>query len=117
MELRLEPAPRSSSSTTLSSSSSKTPEEKLAKAEEKAVKAARIAEKKEHRAQTTGKSVDVEDAWKARTRAEELNKKLIDLERKERSRYEKKDVRRRSEKEKRVRVGRTHKGEMILIKG
>lgn len=115
MELRLEPAPRSS---TLSSSSpSKTPEEKLAKAEEKAVKAARIAEKKEHRAQTTGRSVDAEDAWKARVRAEELKKKLVDLERKERSRYEKKDLRRRSEKEKLVRAGRTHKGEMILIKG
>jgi len=115
MELRLEPEPRSS---TLSSSSpSKTPEEKLAKAEEKAVKAARIAEKKEHRAQTTGRSVDAEDAWKARIRAEELKKKLVDLERKERSRYEKKDVRRRSEKEKLVRAGRTHKGEMILISG
>jgi len=110
MELRLEAAPSHRAS-------SKTPEEKIVKAEEKAVKAARIAEKKELRAHTTGRAVDAEDAWKARTRADELKKKLVELERKESLKYVKGDVKRRPEKEKRVRVGRNHKGEIIMIKG
>jgi hypothetical protein len=96
----------------------KTPEERLAKAEEKAIKAERIAEKKEQHARATGRASDEEEARKARNRAEELKQRVIEKERKEILKYEKREIKRKLERESRVRVvGRNKRGEMIMIKG
>jgi hypothetical protein len=96
----------------------KTPEERLARAEEKAIKAARIAEKKEQHARATGRASDEEEAWKARSRAEELKQRVIEKERKEMLKHENREIRRKLERESRVRVvGRTKRGEMVMIKG
>ncbi|KAA8905060.1 hypothetical protein FN846DRAFT_890605 [Sphaerosporella brunnea] len=91
----------------------KTPEERLAKAEEKALKAERIAEKKEKRALQTRRADDQHEAHKAWSRAEELNAKVREKKEKMLG-YEK--LKQRSERESRHRVGRNHRGEIVLIK-
>lgn len=98
----------------------KSREEKLARAEEKAIRAAEIAVMKEERAMITGTAKDEREAWKARNKAEELIAKVEERERKERLKYAEKASSRRYPGETVVagrRVARNHKGEVVIIKG
>lgn len=93
---------------------SKTPEEKLAKAEEKAMKAERIAAQKEYKAIRTGRAKDEHEALKARTRAEELIRKVEEREKKEKMRYAAGGSRKKELAG--LRVARNQKGEVVIIK-
>lgn len=96
----------------------KSPEEKLARAEEKAFRAAEIADMKAEKALMTGSARDEIEAIKARNKAEELMLKVEERERKERLKYEEK-ARRRYSGEKIIggrRVTRNSKGEVVIIK-
>jgi hypothetical protein len=95
----------------------KSPEDKLVKAEKRAIKAEMIAEEKEQRALMTRRAADEREAWRARDKAEELKKKVTEKEQKEMLKYEKREIKRKVEREQRVRVGRNQRGEVILIKG
>lgn len=100
----------------------KSREEKMVRAEERAIRAAEVAVMKEERAMITGDPRDEREAWKARNRAEDLIAKVEDRERKERMKYEEKASRRRSYSGGETliggrRVGRNAKGEVVIIKG
>jgi hypothetical protein len=92
--------------------------DKIARAEEKAIKAEKIATQKEIRAEHTHRAKDEHEAFKARVKAEELKKKVEDKEWKERLKVEERELKKREERENnRIRVGKNQKGEIILIKG
>ncbi|KAI5788332.1 hypothetical protein EDC01DRAFT_659660 [Geopyxis carbonaria] len=95
----------------------KTAEEKIAKVEEKAIKADKIAAAKEHKALRTGRAKDEHEAWKARNKAEDLVKKLEEKERKERLKHEERELKERAERERTMRIGRNRRGEVVVIKG
>lgn len=96
----------------------KTAEEKIARVEEKAIKADKIAAAKEYKAQRTGRAKDEHEAWKARNKAEDLVKKLEEKERKERLKQEGRELKERAERERStVHVGRNRRGEVVVIKG
>lgn len=99
----------------------KSSEEKLARAEEKAIRAAEVAAMKEERAMITGSARDEHEAFRARQKAEELIAKVEERERKERMKYEEKRGRRQYYASEKIvggrRIARNHKGEVVVLKG
>jgi len=93
----------------------KTPEEKVKKDRQKAMKADAIAARKEDIAAITGDYRDEQEAWKARARANELIRRAEEREAEERRKYEEKKLKRRNRPSVAIKVARNAKGEILIL--